>query len=212
MQLSSTSFHDQQAIPTRLAFCKPSAVGHVALSDNRNPHLTWSDAPAGTQSFVLICHDPDVPSRADDVNREGHTVAADLPRVDFFHWVLGDIPVDWHEIAEGAMSAKVTPRGKGPLAAGEPRHGINDYTAWFKGDQDMEGLYHGYDGPCPPWNDARLHHYTFTLYALSIAHCPVDGAFTGQQVRQAIAGHVLAQASLTGTYTLNPSLLSRVKA
>ena len=212
MQLSSTSFHDQQAIPTRLAFCKPSAVGHVALSDNRNPHLTWSDAPAGTQSFVLICHDPDVPSRADDVNREGHTVAADLPRVDFFHWVLVDIPADWHEIAEGAMSAKVTPRGKGPLAAGEPRHGINDYTAWFKGDQDMEGLYHGYDGPCPPWNDARLHHYTFTLYALSIAHCPVDGAFTGQQVRQAIAGHVLAQASLTGTYTLNPSLLSRVKA
>lgn len=212
MQLSSTSFHDQQAIPTRLAFCKPSAVGHVALSDNRNPHLAWSGAPAGTQSFALICHDPDVPSRADDVNREGHTVAANLPRVDFFHWVLVDIPASWHEIAEGAMSAKVTPRGKGPLAAGEPRHGINDYTAWFKGDQDMEGLYHGYDGPCPPWNDERLHHYTFTLYALSIAHCPVDGAFTGQQVRQAIAGHVLAQASLTGTYTLNASLLNRVKA
>ncbi|OIQ91243.1 putative kinase inhibitor protein [mine drainage metagenome] len=212
MQLSSTSFHDQQAVPTRLAFCKPSAVGHVALSDNRNPHLAWSGAPAGTQSFALICHDPDVPSRADDVNREGHTVAANLPRVDFFHWVLVDIPTSWHEIAEGAMSANVTPRGKGPLPAGGPRHGINDYTAWFKGDQDMEGLYHGYDGPCPPWNDERLHHYIFTLYALSIAHCPVDGAFTGQQVRQAIDGHVLAQASLTGTYTLNPSLLNMVKA
>ncbi|OZB62772.1 MAG: phospholipid-binding protein [Thiomonas sp. 13-66-29] len=212
MQLSSTSFHDQQAVPTRLAFCKPSAVGHVALSDNRNPHLAWSGAPAGTQSFALICHDPDVPSRADDVNREGHTVAADLPRVDFFHWVLVDIPASWHEIAEGAMSANVTPRGKGPLPAGGPRHGINDYTAWFKGDQDMEGLYHGYDGPCPPRNDERLHHYTFTLYALSIARCPVDGAFTGQQVRQAIGGHVLAQASLTGTYTLNPTLLNMVKA
>lgn len=207
MQLSSASFHDQQAIPTRYAFCKPSSVGHVALSENRNPHLSWSDVPPGTQSLVLICHDPDVPSSADDVNREGHAVAASLPRVDFFHWVLVDIPPSWTEIGEGTMCASITPRGKGPLAAGGPRHGINDYTAWFKGDQDMEGLYHGYDGPCPPWNDELLHHYTFTLYALSIAHCPVDGAFTGQQVRDAIAGHVLAQASITGTYTLNPALL-----
>jgi phosphatidylethanolamine-binding protein (PEBP) family uncharacterized protein len=29
---------------------------------------------------------------------------------------------------------------------------------------------------------------------------------TGQQVRAAMQGHVLAQASLTGTYTLNPAL------
>jgi phosphatidylethanolamine-binding protein (PEBP) family uncharacterized protein len=40
-----------------------------------------------------------------------------------------------------------------------------------------------------------------------MAHCPVDGAFTGQQVRDAIAGHVLAQAAIVGTYTLNPDLL-----
>ncbi len=207
MQLSSQSFQDQQAIPIQLAFCKPSSVGHVALSDNRNPELAWSVVPAGTQSFVLIGHDPDVPSRADDVNLDGRTVPADLPRVDFFHWVLVDIPPDWRAIAEGAMSAGVTPRGKPPLTESAPRHGINDYTAWFQGDQDMAGLYHGYDGPCPPWNDALLHHYIFTLYALDVAHCAVDGAFTGQQVRAAIAGHVLAQASISGIYTLNPALL-----
>ncbi len=207
MQLSSQSFQDQQTIPARLAFCKPSAVGHVALSDNRNPHFAWSDAPEATQSFVLIGHDPDVPSRADDVNLEGRSVPASLPRVDFFHWVLVDIPPSWSELAEGAMSAGVTPRGKPPLAESAPRHGINDYTAWFAGDQDMQGLYYGYDGPCPPWNDALLHHYHFTLYALDLAHCPVDGAFTGQQVRDAIAGHVLAQAAISGSYTLNPALL-----
>ena len=207
MQLSSQSFQDQQAIPIQFAFCKPSSVGHVALSDNRNPQLAWSEVPEGTQSFVLICHDPDVPSRADDVNLDGRTVPADLPRVDFFHWVLVDIPRDWRAIAEGAMSAGVTPHGKPPLAGSVPRHGINDYTAWFQGDQDMAGLYYGYDGPCPPWNDALLHHYIFTLYALDVAHCAVDGAFTGQQVRAAIAGHVLAQASISGTYTLNPALL-----
>ena len=30
------------------------------------------------------------------------------------------------------------------------RHGISDCTAWFAGDKDMAGDYHGYDGPCPP--------------------------------------------------------------
>lgn len=206
MRLSSHSFQDQHALAPRYAFCKPASVGHVALSDNRNPHLAWTEAPSETRSFALICHDPDVPSAADDVNREGHTVPASLARVDFFHWVVVDIPADWREIAEGAMSARVSTRGKGPLPTAAPRHGINDYTAWFKGDQDMEGLYYGYDGPCPPWNDALLHHYTFTLYALDIAHCSVAGAFTGNDVREAIAGHVLAQAAITGTYTLNSSL------
>lgn len=70
----------------------------------------------------------------------------------------------------------------------------------------MAGQYFGYDGPCPPWNDSLLHHYIFTLYALGVARCPVDGAFNGAQLRAALAGHVLAQASLTGTYTLNPAL------
>ena len=59
-----------------------------ALSANRNPDFAWSDAPAGTRSFALVCHDPDVPSRGDDVNQEGRVVPASLPRVDFFHWVL----------------------------------------------------------------------------------------------------------------------------
>ena len=207
MDLTSQSFKDQHAIPAPFAFCRPSAVGHVALSDNRNPHLAWSDVPPDTRAFALICHDPDVPSSAEHVNRDGHVVPADLPRVDFFHWVLVDIPADWREIAAGSMSHAVTPRGKPALPGPAPRHGINDYTAWFRGDQDMQGLYHGYDGPCPPWNDARLHHYVFTLFALSIPRCPVDGAFTGAQVRDAIRGCVLAQAELTGTYTLNQAML-----
>ena len=69
----------------------------------------------------------------------------------------------------------------------------------------MGGQYFGYDGPCPPWNDELLHHYHFVLYATDLARCPVEGAFTGQQVEQAIAGHVLAEARLTGTYSLNPA-------
>lgn len=207
MIVTSQSFDDGQPLPSRLAFCRPAAVGHVALAENRNPQIAWSGAPAGTRSFALICHDPDVPSRADDVNIEGRTVPAELPRVDFFHWILVDIPADWSEIAEGSMSDGVAARGKPQLPGAAPRHGINDYTAWFRGDQDMEGIYHGYDGPCPPWNDAVRHRYVFTVYALDVEHCPLGAAFDGAAVRAAVAPHVLAQASIAGTYTLNPALL-----
>ena len=71
MRLSSDSFKDGAVIPGEFAFCVPAREGHVALSTNLNPHLAWADAPAGTRSFALICHDPDVPSRGDDVSCRG---------------------------------------------------------------------------------------------------------------------------------------------
>jgi Raf kinase inhibitor-like YbhB/YbcL family protein len=205
MKLTSTSFTDNMPIPGEFAFAVMDPVQHIALSSNRNPQLAWSDVPAGTQSFVLICHDPDVPSRGDDVNQEGREVPMSLPRVDFFHWLLWDLPATTREIAAGSHSDAVTPRGKaGPAASEGVMHGINDYTLWFAGDEQMNGNYYGYDGPCPPWNDARLHHYTFTLYALDIPHLPAAPVMNGASVRLALAGHVLAEACITGTYTLNP--------
>jgi Raf kinase inhibitor-like YbhB/YbcL family protein len=211
MKLWSNSFRDQGRIPGEFAFCVIDPVSHVALSANRNPHLAWDGLPPATRSLAIICHDPDVPSRGDDVNQEGKTVAAELARVDFFHWVLIDIPANAPPIAEGQFSSRVTARGKpGPLIADSPwpgaRHGLNDYTGWFAGDDGMAGRYFGYDGPCPPWNDSLVHRYVFTLFALDLERIPVEGAFTGPQVWAAIRGHVLKQAELTGTYTLNPAL------
>lgn len=207
MKLTSNSFADGNPIPGEFAFCIPAKEGHVCLGGNRNPHLAWSGAPEGTRSFALICHDPDVPSRPDDVNQEGRSVPADLPRVDFFHWVVVNLPASLREIAAGEFSSEVTPGGKdGPAGPMGCAQGINDYTAWFANDETMGGNYHGYDGPCPPWNDERLHHYVFTLYALDVEHCALEGSFGGAALRNAIAGHVLAEAHLTGTYTLNPAL------
>ena len=67
----------------------------------------------------------------------------------------------------------------------------------------MRGDYFGYDGPCPPWNDEIVHHYIFTLYALDVERLPIEGKFTGVQTRAALYGHILAEARLTGLYTLN---------
>ena len=207
MKLTSTSIADNQKIPGEFAFCVADPAHHVCLGSNKNPQLAWSDAPAGTQSFAIICHDPDVPSKGDDVNQEGRSVPAALPRVDFFHWVLFDLPASLKEIRQGEFSNDVTPRGKpGPAAPHSARQGINDYTGWFNGDNDMRGDYYGYDGPCPPWNDEIRHRYVFTLFALDVAKLPVDGKLTGQQVRDAMQGHILGQASLTGIYTLNPAV------
>lgn len=213
MKFWSDSFKDGAAIPGEFAFGVIDAGSHVALSSNRNPQLAWSEAPVGTRSFALICHDMDVPSRGDDVNQVGKTVSADLPRVDFFHWVLVDLPAELTSISAGQYSDKVTPRGKpGPeIGAGSAgRHGLNDYTGWFAGDADMAGEYFGYDGACPPWNDSIVHRYAFTLYALDLEHLPVEGKFTGQQVREAMQGHILAEAKLLGTYTLTPELVGKV--
>jgi len=214
MKLWSNAFADNAPIPGEFAFCVPDAANHVALSSNRNPDLHWDGAPAETRSFVLVAHDPDVPTVGDDVNQADREVPATLPRADFFHWVLVDIPPGLNTISAGTHSDGVIARGKpgpdalvGTAVAGGLRHGTNDYTAWFAGDEDMKGHYFGYDGPCPPWNDALVHRYVFTVYALDIERLPVEGHFTGADVREAIQGHVLAEASLTGTYTLNPKLI-----
>jgi Raf kinase inhibitor-like YbhB/YbcL family protein len=207
VKLTSAGFSDGAPIPVQYAFCAPDAKSHVTLSSNLNPQLAWIEVPMGTKSFALICHDPDVPSRGDDVNQEGRSVPKSLARVDFFHWVLVDLPPAMVGVREGEFSSSVVTRGKpGPAAPHGARHGINDYTGWFASDRDMSGDYYGYDGPCPPWNDEMPHRYVFTVFALDVARLAVDGRFDGHAARKAIAGHVLAEAAITGRYTLNPSV------
>lgn len=207
MKLHSESFVDGGAIPPEFAFGKPDPKNRVALSGNRNPHLEWSDVPVGTRSFAIICHDYDVPSEGDDVNKDDREIPASLARVDFYHWVLVDLPASVRKIAAGEFSDGVTPKGKnGPSAKHGARQGINDYTGWFSTDQDMAGDYYGYDGPCPPWNDSIIHHYVFTVYALDVERLPLMGRFGGGDARKVIEKHALGRGSITGTYTLNPKL------
>lgn len=210
MKLWSDSIQDGGVISAEFAFAEQDAATHIHLSANRNPHLAWSEVPAGTQSLLLVCIDGDVPTIGTDVNQDGKTLPASMPRADFYHWTLADIPATQTVIAAGQLADGVAARGKpGPdamLDGAAVRQGVNDYTGWFAGDEQMAGDYYGYDGPCPPWNDERLHHYVFRLYALDVPRLPLEGRFTGPQALEAIRGHILDEAQIIGSYTLNPAL------
>jgi Raf kinase inhibitor-like YbhB/YbcL family protein len=207
MKLTSTSFSDRGLIPGRCAFAVRAPRGHVRLSHNRSPQLAWSNAPAGTRSFVLTCIDRDVPTRPDDVNQESREVPADLKRGEFVHWLMADIPPTVTRLDEGACSQGVTPKGKKSPAGPEgARQGVNDYTGWFAGDKAMAGTWLGYDGPCPPWNDSLVHHYRFEIIACDVPKLKLHEAFSLADLGKALDGHILAKAGLTGRYSLNPRL------
>jgi Raf kinase inhibitor-like YbhB/YbcL family protein len=213
MKLWSDSFRDGGIIPAEFAFAEPDPVGRVRLAPNRNPHLAWSEVPNGTESLLLLCIDGDAPAVGDDVNQEGKLLSPSLPRADFYHWSLADIPLPLAAIAAGQLADGVMARGKpGPeVCLAVPggaeyrlRQGVNDYTSWFAGDPQMAGDYFGYDGPCPPWNDLRVHYYVFRLYALDVPKLPLEGRFTGPQASAAMRGHILDEAQIIGAYSLNP--------
>ena len=207
MRLSSPSFQEGQAIPPEYALCTPRSTGHLTLAPNRNPTLIWSELPEGTQSLVLICYDADAPSNIDAINQEGRVIPAAQPRGRFYHWVLVDLPPSLGSIRGGEFSEGLSRHDKqGPAARHGTRQGLNSYTEWFARDPEMAGKYFGYDGPCPPWNDTIPHRYVFTLYALDIARCPVEGEFRVEDVLAASAGHILAEASITGLYSMNPEV------
>lgn len=215
MKFWSDTFTEGGVIPPECAFAVIDPDTHTRFSSNRNPHLAWDDVPPGTQSLILFCRDIDAPTVGTDVNKEGRVVPAELPRADFYHWTLVDIPVAMRAITPGMFSELVTPHGKsGPLVPfmvkngteHQLRQGVNDYTSWFLSDPDMAGEYYGYDGPCPPWNDMRVHTYLFCLYALDIPRLALEGRFTGPEARLAIRGHILDEAQIFGVYSLNPEL------
>lgn len=204
MQLVSHSIRNGERIPGTNALGVPGDAGPVP-GPNRSPHLAWSGEPPGTASFALLCHDRDAPTSAEDVNRPDRSVPWALPRADFFHWVLVDIPASVHQLEEGQDADGLVAGGKPPGGTPHGARGLNDYTGWFAGDAAMAGDYAGYDGPWPPFNDERVHHYVFTLHAVDVATLGLPARCTGQQVRDALAGHVLATATIEGTYALNPA-------
>lgn len=199
--LKVDAFDTNNRILEKHAFC--AVKGHGA---NISPAISWNGAPVGTQSFVILMYDPDVPTDFSKAGKKGVEIESEQPRQIFYHWVLADIPASVTSLAEGAEGKGVKKNrfkaGKAPVGL----RGLNSYTEFTKKDRKLKGAYAGYDGPCPPANDARLHRYVFTVYALNVPSLNLPKNFTGEDVMKAIKGKVLSQARLKGEYTLNPRL------
>ena len=206
MRIHSNSFQRHQSLPAEFAAGQPTAEG-FGFAPNRNPHLAWDEVPVGTRSFVLLCVDPDVPTVAEMVGKQGVLIPVEQPRTEFIHWVMVDIPAAVQEVAAGECSDGMVPHGKqAPNGPDGARQGLNDYTGWFASDPDMAGDWYGYDGPFPPPNDLRIHRYFFRVFALDVERLPVPDRFTAADALAAMHGHVLAEASTYATYTLHPDL------
>jgi hypothetical protein len=207
LKVSVGSFKAGGMMDNKFAFCIPAAQGHTTGGPNLSPSISWSKGPRGTKSYAIILHDTDSPAeQREKMNKEGMTLTEDVPRRNFYHWVLVDIPASVTSLKEGAESNTRVVHGKPamPAAAGGVR-GLNDYTKATAANDAMKGQYYGYDGPCPPWNDERPHHYHFTVYALSVGSLNLPSDFDGAAAVDAMKGKILAQGEQLGIFTQNPA-------
>lgn len=101
----------------------------------------------------------------------------DAPRGTWVHWVLFNLPADAVELAPGVPRAPELPSGA--------RQGVNGWGNV------------GYGGPCPP--HGAPHRYFFRFYALDCTLNLAPG-IDRAELDAATAGHVLAEASIMGTY------------
>lgn len=187
-------FRTGGVIPPLYAFCVAAATGHTAPGQNVSPAISWSRGPSGTASYAIVVVDLDVPTVFTDANQEGRIIPASAKRGPWYHWLLVDIPPSITSLPEGADSKAGTPKPAGPTPNGV--RGLNDY-----GDGRA-----GYDGPCPPWNDAIVHHYHFRVYALNVARLPLPAKFAAADVLRVSQPHVLAWGEVAGLYTQNPDV------
>jgi len=109
MTITSTAFQDGETIPTR----------YSCDGEDISPALSWSGAPEGTQSFVIILDDPDAP---------GGT---------FNHWVIFNIPASTTELGEAVPTT--------PELASGARQGTTSFgTIGYGGPCPPLGTEHHY--------------------------------------------------------------------
>lgn len=99
----------------------------------------------------------------------------DAPGGVWNHWLLWDIPASARSLAQGLKTGQL----------GES--GTNDFGRL------------GYGGPCPPRRHGP-HRYIFKLFALGAATLGLRRGSRRAELDLALAGHVLAEARLTGIY------------
>ena len=98
MALTTTAWPDGAPIP----------VKYTQAGEQVSPELKWSNAPAGTQSFVLHMHDPDV--------------AQNRGTEDQVHWLVWNIPGTATGLPENVPMGASLPDGSQQISATGPQY------------------------------------------------------------------------------------------
>src|SRR2546423_10680177 len=112
--MTSSAWEDGGVIPDKYT----QAAGPTSPS----PELKWSQVPSGTQSFVLLMHDPE-------------PVLAKGSKMDITHWLVWNIPGTSTGLPEGMMNGdlpdgtkQLSLRGNGYMGPGAPAGPYHHYT------------------------------------------------------------------------------------
>jgi len=98
VEITSPAFTNEQPIP----------VKHSGLAENLSPALNWTAGPESTQSYAIVCDDPDAPTSQPWV-----------------HWVIYNIPADVTSLPEAVPT---TPTLSSGAAQGRNDAGRSGYT------------------------------------------------------------------------------------
>ena len=102
LTLTSSAFEDGGIIPVRFSQAAPGA----APGEGTSPALTWTNTPAGTQSFFLHMHDLDfVRNRTTD---------------DQVHWLVWNIPATSTGLPEGVPRGSLRADGSYQISVTGP--------------------------------------------------------------------------------------------
>jgi Raf kinase inhibitor-like YbhB/YbcL family protein len=185
LQVSSTSFQNNQILPIRSVFdrprtneqneivneCSPDGIQGTNLS----PQLSWTNAPGNTAFFVVTAVD----------KTAGVT-----------HWGMYNIPKATTVLEEGAGAVGSRSIPFNPSAP------VKQVVNIFDNQR--------YDGPCPPEKDPRgdPHVYVFTVYALDSAidlpSSADDELLLSLLAQLGADKHILASGSITGCWSSTP--------
>ncbi len=112
LELKSPAFESCDHIPKKFS----------GEGEDISPPMEWTNVPEGTQSFALICHDPDAPLI--------------MPGAyGFVHWVIYNIPGNVTTLKEGTSEYTTGVNDFGKQGYGGPMppegHGKHHYFFWL---------------------------------------------------------------------------------
>jgi len=102
MTMTVAGFSDGGPIPVKFTQAAPG----VATGEGLSPAITWTNTPAGTQSFVLNMHDMEV--------------VRNKTSDDQAHWVVWNIPASTTSFPEGVPKGSQRPDGSFQISATGP--------------------------------------------------------------------------------------------